>query len=57
MPTYNVQYIHDIGVLTIPVEADNQRDAQLLASTFRDDILEGGFGPINDIRIEESQAW
>ena len=53
MPIYNVQYIHDIGVLTIPVEADNKPDAQLLASTIRDDILEGGYGPINDITIEE----
>ena len=49
---YNVQYIHDICILTITVEADNEREAQLLASEIRSDVLEGGYGSICDITIK-----
>ena len=57
MVTYNVQYVHQFGHITIPVEADNKRDAQIQANTFRDEILEDGFGPIIDMCIERDRDW
>ena len=50
MNKYNVSYVYDQAVLVISVDADNELDAQLLASTIQDEIKDGGAGAIDDIK-------
>ncbi len=57
MNKYNVSYVYDQAVLVISVDADNELDAQLLASTIHDEFNEGGAGAIDDILIEKEFTY
>jgi len=57
MNKYNVSYVYDQAVLVISVDADNELDAQLLASTIHSNFQDGGAGAIDDILIEKEFTY
>ena len=57
MNKYNVSYVYDQAVLVISVDADNELDAQLLASNIHSDFLDGGAGALDDIVIEKEFTY
>ena len=56
MNKYNVSYVYDQAVLVISVDADNELDAQLLASTYTR-FQDGGAGALDDILIEKEFTY